>query len=63
MFKSIRIILAIVVFYDYKIWQMDVKTVFLNGDLEEDVYMTRHRVLRIQRMLRKYASFSDPFMD
>jgi Reverse transcriptase (RNA-dependent DNA polymerase) len=41
MFKSIRILLAIAAFYDYKIWQMDVKTVFLNGDLEEDVYMTQ----------------------
>lgn len=31
-FKSIRIILAIVVFHDYEIWQMDVKTAFLNAD-------------------------------
>ena len=29
MLKSIRIMLAIVVFYDYEIWQMDVKTAFL----------------------------------
>jgi Reverse transcriptase (RNA-dependent DNA polymerase) len=28
MFKSIRILLAIVAFYDYKIWQMDVKIIF-----------------------------------
>jgi transposase InsO family protein len=41
MFKSIRIILAIAAFHDYEIWQMDVKTAFLNGDLEEDVYMTQ----------------------
>jgi Reverse transcriptase (RNA-dependent DNA polymerase) len=34
-------LLAIVIFHDYEIWQMDVKTVFLNGDLEEDVYMTQ----------------------
>ena len=33
--KSIRIMLAIAAFYDYEIWQMDVKTVFLNGFLEE----------------------------
>ena len=31
--------LAIVAFYDYEIWQMDVKTAFLNGLLEEELYM------------------------
>ena len=36
---SIRILLAIAAFYDYEIWQMDVKTAFLNGNLSEDVYM------------------------
>jgi hypothetical protein len=39
MLKSIRILLAIAAHYDYEIWQMDVKTVFLNGNLTEDVYM------------------------
>jgi Reverse transcriptase (RNA-dependent DNA polymerase) len=39
MFKSIRILLAIIIFHDYEIWQMDVKTAFLNGNLEEDMYM------------------------
>jgi hypothetical protein len=37
--KSIRIILAIATYFDYEIWQMDVKTTFLNGNLDEDVYM------------------------
>ncbi|KAK8640999.1 hypothetical protein V6N13_008750 [Hibiscus sabdariffa] len=41
MFKSIRILLAVPAFHDYEIWQMDVKTAFLNGKLEEDVYMTQ----------------------
>ena len=40
MFKSIRILLAIAAYHDYEIWQMDVKTAFLNGMLQEDVYMT-----------------------
>ncbi|GJW15906.1 retrotransposon protein, putative, ty1-copia subclass [Tanacetum coccineum] len=35
------IVLAIVAFYDYEIWQMDVKTAFLNGHLREDVYMVQ----------------------
>jgi Reverse transcriptase (RNA-dependent DNA polymerase) len=39
MFKSIRILLAIVVFHDYEIWQMNVKTAFLNENLEENMYM------------------------
>ncbi|GJZ22269.1 putative RNA-directed DNA polymerase [Tanacetum coccineum] len=39
--KSIRIMLAIAAFHDYEIWQMDVKTAFLNGKLTEDVFMTQ----------------------
>ena len=39
MLKSVWIMLAIVTFYDYEIWQMDVKTAFLNGFLEEELYM------------------------
>ncbi|WVZ85239.1 LOW QUALITY PROTEIN: hypothetical protein U9M48_032186 [Paspalum notatum var. saurae] len=41
MLKSIRILLAIVAYNDYEVWQMDVKTTFLNGNLSEDVYMTQ----------------------
>ena len=41
MLKSIWILLAIAAYYDYEIWQMDVKTMFLNGNLLEDVYMTQ----------------------
>ncbi|KAJ9566323.1 hypothetical protein OSB04_002289 [Centaurea solstitialis] len=39
MLKSIRILMAISAYFNYEIWQMDVKTVFLNGKLTEDVYM------------------------
>ncbi|KAL8147454.1 hypothetical protein AgCh_004963 [Apium graveolens] len=39
MVRSIRILLEIAGYYDYEIWKMDVKTAFLNGSLEEDVYM------------------------
>ncbi|GKD96108.1 retrotransposon protein, putative, ty1-copia subclass, partial [Tanacetum coccineum] len=37
--KAIRILITIDAFYDYEIWQMDVKTAFLNGQLSQEVYM------------------------
>nr|GEY76146.1 hypothetical protein [Tanacetum cinerariifolium] len=37
--KAIRILIAIVAFYDYEIWKMDVKTAFLNGYLDKDIYI------------------------
>nr|GEY37139.1 hypothetical protein [Tanacetum cinerariifolium] len=37
--RAIRILIAIAAYYDYAIWQMDVKTAFLNGYLNEEVYM------------------------
>ncbi|KAK1608133.1 hypothetical protein QYE76_031806 [Lolium multiflorum] len=39
--KSVRILLAIAAFFDYEIWQMDVKMAFLNGDIEEELYMVQ----------------------
>nr|GEW98945.1 Gag-Pol polyprotein [Tanacetum cinerariifolium] len=38
---AIRILLTIVAYYDYEIWQIDVKTAFLNGHLREDVHMVQ----------------------
>ncbi|KAJ9564759.1 hypothetical protein OSB04_000725 [Centaurea solstitialis] len=37
MLKSIRILMAISAYFNYEIWQMDVKTAFLNGKLIEDM--------------------------
>ena len=36
---SIQILLTIVVQFDLELEQMDVKTTFLNGELEEKIYM------------------------
>ena len=36
---SLHIILALVAHFDFELQQMDVKTTFLNGELEEEVYM------------------------
>ncbi|GJR53988.1 retrotransposon protein, putative, ty1-copia subclass [Tanacetum coccineum] len=39
--RAIRILISIAAYYDYDIWQMDVKTTFLNGYLDEDIYIVQ----------------------
>ncbi|KAL0462973.1 UNVERIFIED_CONTAM: hypothetical protein Slati_0184900 [Sesamum latifolium] len=61
MAKSIRILLAIAAWYDYEIWQMDVKTAFLNVFVEEEIFMDQlegftyvgeeQKVCRLQRSI------------
>ena len=41
MIKFTRILLSIATHMDYEIWQMDVKTTFLNGSLKETIYMVQ----------------------
>ncbi|GAB2285911.1 hypothetical protein Dimus_039730 [Dionaea muscipula] len=38
-FKTIRLMLVVTAFYDLELEQMDVKTAFLNGDLDETILM------------------------
>ncbi|GJX68809.1 putative RNA-directed DNA polymerase [Tanacetum coccineum] len=58
--RAIRILIAIAAYYDYEIWQMDVKTAFLNGRLDEDIYMEqpegKHHVNGINDLMRKSRS-------
>jgi hypothetical protein len=41
MLKSVQILLAIAAYFDYEIWQIDVKIAFLNENMTGDVYMTQ----------------------
>ena len=36
---SIRMLIAIAAIHNFEIYQMDVKIAFLNGDLDEEIYM------------------------
>ena len=47
---SFRIIMALVAHYDLKLHYMDVKTMFLNGDIEETIYLVQPEIFLIQRV-------------
>lgn len=40
---SLRIIMTLIAHFDFELHQMDVKMTFLNGDLEETIYMKTGR--------------------
>ena len=40
MLKSVKILLSIAMFYEDEIWQMDIKTIFLNDNLEKNIFMS-----------------------
>ena len=58
---SIRTMLSMVVYFDMKLEQMDIKTTFLHGELEETVYMLQpegftqhgneHLVCKLRKLL------------
>nr|GEY62072.1 hypothetical protein [Tanacetum cinerariifolium] len=60
--RAIRILIYMATFYDYEIWKMNVKTSFLNGYLDEYIYMVQPEGFFILIISEKYASFKDSFM-
>ena len=49
---SIRVLLSLVVVQNFELEQMDVKTVFLHGDLDETICMRQLRGLRVKIKIR-----------
>ncbi|GJU43417.1 retrotransposon protein, putative, ty1-copia subclass [Tanacetum coccineum] len=56
--RAIRILIAIAAYYDYKIWQMDVKTAFLNRHLLEEVYMEQPEGFINPKYLNRKVGFT-----
>ncbi|KAL0328091.1 UNVERIFIED_CONTAM: hypothetical protein Scaly_2241700 [Sesamum calycinum] len=58
--KSIQIMLAIAAWYDYEIWQMNVKMAFLNGFVEEEIYMDQPEGITVVGEEQKVCHLQDP---
>ena len=46
--EAIRMFLAFAAHSNFKVYQMDVNSAFLNGELDEEVYVEQPLVLRIR---------------
>ena len=56
-------LIAIATIHNLEMHQMDVKTTFLNGDLDEEIYMEQPEGLLFQVKKRKFVGLLNPFMD
>eukprot|EP00253_Pinus_taeda_P016175 PITA_16175 len=54
---SIRLLLSVAAAFDFEVEQMDVKTTFLHGDLEEEIYMKQPEgfVVKVNWMNKKQS--------
>ncbi|KAL0346535.1 UNVERIFIED_CONTAM: Retrovirus-related Pol polyprotein from transposon TNT 1-94 [Sesamum calycinum] len=67
---SIRVLIDVAALYDLEIHQMDVKTAFLNGELDEEIYMEQpegfvvpgqeKKSHYVETILRKFKAYDSP---
>ena len=61
--EAIRILIAFVAHMEFKLYQMDVKSAFLNGYLKEEVYVMQPLVLKILNFQIMFLNLTKLFMD
>jgi hypothetical protein len=60
--ESICILLAYATYHGFKLYQMDVKSAFLNGPIKEEVYVEKHPALKIVCTLIMFTNSLRRFM-
>jgi hypothetical protein len=61
--ESIRILLAYAAHHSFRLFQMDVKSAFLNWPIKEEVYVEQPLALRMSGILTMYISSLRRYMD
>ena len=60
--EAIRMLLAFACFKDFVLYQMDVKSAFLNGFINEEVYVKNHPTLKVLIFLTMFINLKIHFM-
>lgn len=61
-FISIFLMLAIIVCLDLELHQMDIKTIFLNRDLDKKIYVNQLKGYVVKGQGTKFLDSVDPYM-
>jgi hypothetical protein len=54
--ESIRMLLAYATHHGFKLYQMDIKSTFLNGPIKEEVYVEQPPILKVKDILTMYIN-------
>jgi hypothetical protein len=60
--ELIRILLAYATYHGFKLYQMDMKSAFLNGPIKEEVYVEQPPDLKIVSILHMFISSQRRFL-
>ena len=60
--EAIQILIAFVAHMKVKLYQMDVKSAFLNGYLKEEVYVMQPPGLKVKNFLTMFSNLTKHFM-
>ena len=61
--ESFKIIMALAAHFDLKLYQMDVKTTLLNGDIDGTIYMVQLENIVSETQRTSFTNLKNPFMD
>ena len=59
---SLRVVMALVAHYYLELYQMNVKTIFLNSDLDKEVYMNQLEGFQDNNKQIMFCSLKSPYM-
>ena len=60
--EAIRILLAFACYMEFKLYQMDVKSVFLNGTIKEEVHVEQSPGFEDHQFFNHVISWTNPSM-
>ena len=60
---TVLVLIALAASKDWRLWQMDVKNAFIHGEIDKEIFMEQHMVLKANITQSMFVSCEKNFMD